>query len=331
MRFLIYGAGAVGGTIGGRLFEAGHDVTLLARGDHLRALRGDGLTLASPGDTAVLPVPAVGHPADATPAAGDVVVLAMKSQHTAAAVGELAGCAPPGVAVVCAQNGVENERVALRAFPAVYGMSVMLPATHLEPGVVVAQSVAATGLLDVGRYPAGVDATASAIADALRGATFESVARPDIMRWKYRKLVLNLANALEALCGGDGLRSPLLGRVRDEGEAVLAAAGIAVATSEEDRERRGDLLRMRPVDGRRREGGSTWQSLARGLGSVESDYLNGEIVLLGRLHGVPTPVNALLQRLATQAAAEGRPPGAIPPEDLLARLAADTPTAAEGG
>jgi 2-dehydropantoate 2-reductase len=320
MRFVIYGAGAVGGTIGGRLFEAGHDVTLLARGDHLRALRDQGLTLASPHGTAVLPIPAVEHPAEAAPEPGDAVVLAMKSQHTAAAVGELARCAPPGIAVVCAQNGVENERVALRSFPDVYGMSVMLPATHLEPGVVVAQSAAATGLLDVGRYPAGVDDNAAAIAGALAGATFESVARPDIMRWKYRKLVLNLANSLEALCGGDGRRSPLLDRVRDEGEAALAAAGIDVASSEEDRERRGDRLQMRPVDGRRRQGGSTWQSLARGLGSVESDYLNGEIVLLGRLHGVPTPVNALLQRLATEAAAGGRPPGSTSPEELLALL-----------
>src|SRR5262245_37370875 len=128
MRFMIYGAGAVGGTIGGRLFEAGHDVTLVARGDHLRAPRDEGLTLASPNGTAVLPIPAVEHPAEAAPGAGDVVVLAMKSQHTAAAVTELAACAPLGVGVVCAQNGVENERVALRSFPDVYGMSVMLPA-----------------------------------------------------------------------------------------------------------------------------------------------------------------------------------------------------------
>ena len=48
MRFIVYGAGAIGGVIGGRLFQAGHGVTLIARGDHLRALQGDGLTLATP-------------------------------------------------------------------------------------------------------------------------------------------------------------------------------------------------------------------------------------------------------------------------------------------
>lgn len=320
MRIVIYGAGAVGGVIGGRLHQAGHDVTLIARGDHLRALQRVGLTLASPADTVTLPVPAVGSPAEAEPGEGDVVVLAMKTQHTAAAVAELAQVAPPGVAVACAQNGVENERIALRSFADVYAISVMLPASHLEPGVVEASSSPVTGLLDLGRYPAGVDDTATALAAALSASTFSSQARPDIMRWKYRKLLLNLGNALEAVAGADGWSSPLAARMTAEGEAVLAAAGIDVASADEDRERRGDLLRMRPIDGRRRQGGSSWQSLARGLGTIESDYLNGEIALLGRLHGVPTPVNDLLQRLANRMAAEGRPPGSLSVDDILGQL-----------
>jgi 2-dehydropantoate 2-reductase len=86
--------------------------------------------------------------------------------------------------------------------------------------------------------------------------------------------------------------------------------------------RRGDLLRMHAIDGDRWQGGSSWQSLARGAGSIETDYLNGEIVLLGRLHGVPTPVNELLQRLAREAAAAGRPPGTMSADDVLALLPA---------
>lgn len=320
MRFVIYGAGAVGGVIGGRLHEGGHDVTLVARGDHLRALQVHGLTLRSPDAEVTLPVPAVAAPAEARPEAGDVVVLATKSHHTAAAVTELATVAPPDIAVVCAQNGVENERLALRCFSRVYAMSVMLPATHLEPGVVEASSSPVTGLLDLGRYPSGIDDTATAVAGALTAAGFVSEARPDIMRWKYRKLLLNLGNAVEAITGSLGRDNPLLARVTAEGEAVLAAAGIDCATSEEDVERRGDLVRLRPIDGRRRPGGSTWQSLARGLGSIETDYLNGEIALLGRLHGVPTPANDLLQRLAGRLAAEGRPPGSVAADEVLARL-----------
>jgi 2-dehydropantoate 2-reductase len=320
MRFVIYGAGAIGGVVGGRLFQAGQDVTLVARGDHLRALQRDGLTLASPDATVTLPVPAVGTPAEAQPTEGDVVVLAMKTQHTAAAVAELAQVAPPGVAVVCAQNGVENERLALRSFADVYAMAVMLPASHLEPGLVEASSSPVTGLLDLGRYPAGTDDTARAVAAALSAATFSSQARPDIMRWKYRKLILNLGNAVEAVTGTTGRESPLAARLAEEGEAVLRAAGIDVASADEDIERRGDLLRMRPIDGRRRQGGSSWQSLTRGVGSIESDYLNGEIVLLGRLHDVPTPVNDLLQRLARRLAVAGHPPGTLTADEVLAQL-----------
>jgi 2-dehydropantoate 2-reductase len=320
MRFIIYGAGAVGGVIGGRLFQAGHDVILVARGEHLRALQDRGLTLAAPAETVTLPVPAVGGPAEAEPAAGDVVVLAMKGQHTDAALDDLRRVAPDGVAVVCAQNGVENERRALRSFPDVYGVSVMLPATHLEPGLVLCHSAGLSGLLDLGRYPSGVDATATAVAEALSGATFSSAARADIMRWKYRKLLLNLGNAVEAVCGGDARRGPLYGLVMEEGAAALAAAGIDAVPGEEDVARRGDHLRMKPIEGVRREGGSSWQSLARGQGTIEADFLNGEIVLLGRLHGVPTPANELFQRLAVQFAAEGRPPGSLSVDEVLARL-----------
>jgi 2-dehydropantoate 2-reductase len=320
MRFIIYGAGAVGGVIGGRLFQAGQNVTLIARGEHLRALQDRGLTLAAPAETVTLAVPAVATPAEAKPVAGDVVVLAMKGQHTEAALDDLRQAAPEGLAVVCAQNGVENERKALRAFPDVYGVSVMLPATHLEPGVVLCHSAGLSGLLDVGRYPTGVDATATAVAEALSGANFSSVARDDIMRWKYRKLLLNLGNAVEAVCGAEARRGPLYGRVMEEGAAVLAAAGIDPVSGDEDRERRGELLRMKPIEGVRREGGSSWQSLARGQGSIEADYLNGEIVLLGRLHGVPAPANQLFQRLAVQFAAEGRPPGSLSVDEALALL-----------
>jgi len=322
MRFIVYGAGAIGGAIGGRLFEAGHDVTVIARGDHLLALQDDGLTLVSPDSSATLRVPAVGNPAEAGLRDGDVVIMAMKSQDTPPALAALATHAPPGIRVVCAQNGVENERVALRFFADVYAVAVMLPATHLEPGVVVAHLAPTTGLLDLGRYPEGVDTAAEEVSAALSGATFGSQARPDIMRWKYRKLILNLGNAVEAVCGPEAARStPLARMARAEGEACLQAAGIDAVSIEEDRARRGNVFELRPVPGHERRGGSSWQSLARGLGSVETDYLTGEIVLLGRLNRVPTPVNDLLQRLASRMAAEGRPPGSVAAEDVLARLA----------
>jgi 2-dehydropantoate 2-reductase len=103
-----------------------------------------------------------------------------------------------------------------------------------------------------------------------------------------------------------------------EGAAALAAAGIDVASSQEDRERRGDALQLSPTASGEWQGGSSWQSLARGAGSIEAEFLNGEIVLVGGLFGVPTPVNALLQRLALRAALDGAPPGSWRIEDLSA-------------
>src|SRR5262249_12900429 len=152
----------------------------------------------------------------------------------------------------------------------------------------------------LGRCPAGVDATADRIAAALHDAQFECEPRPDIMRWKYRKLLKNLSNVPNALCGAD---APVdVGRAATaEGKVVLAAAGIDVASGAEDVERRGNAFQFGSsglTTTSTISGSSTWQSLARGTGHVEADYLNGEIVLLGRLHGVPTPVNETLRQLA---------------------------------
>ena len=77
----------------------------------------------------------------------------MKSQDTIAACEALDACAPPDIAVACFQNGVENERVVLRHFAGTYAVCVMSPTSHIEPGVVIAQSAPVSGLLDIGCYP----------------------------------------------------------------------------------------------------------------------------------------------------------------------------------
>jgi 2-dehydropantoate 2-reductase len=264
-------------------------------------------------------VPVVEGPASIEVAGDDVVLLAMKSQDTVTALEALRPSAPPSVPVVCLQNGVDNERAALRLFPNVYGVCVMCPCSHLEPGVVEASSSPIPGLLDVGRYPAGTDSTSEAIAAAFKRASFESVDRPDIMRWKYRKLLMNLANAIEAVCQPP-VDADFRRRVIDEGAACLRAAGIECVSEAEDAERRGGLLKIQPVAGQLRPGGSSWQSLERKAGSIESDYLNGEIVLLGRIHGVATPANELLQEVAVEMALSGAGPRSRPMEELQRRL-----------
>ncbi len=319
MRYVIYGAGAVGGVIGGCLAHHGHDVALLARGEHLAALQARGLELQTPELTVTLPIPAAANPAALPVSDGDVVILATKSQDTLGAVEQVAAVAPD-VPIVCAQNGVDNERVALRRLPRVYGMSVFLPATHLAPGVVQANGAPAIGILDLGCYPEGTDDLCNRIAADLTTAGFSSRPDPAIMRHKYAKLLLNLANAIEA-AGGDAARqSDLVARAQAEAHRCFEAAGIDVAPPEEAQRRREGVLGLRPVNGQRRQGGSSWQSLARGTGRIETDYLNGEIVLLGRLHGIPTPVNEMLQRVANRLAREQQPPGSLTTDQLLAEL-----------
>lgn len=320
MRFIVYGAGAIGGVIAARLYQAGHEVRLIARGAHFAAIQRSGLRLETPTETAILPIPAVDHPDAVEWTGDDVVLLAMKGQDTLEAVRALASAAPPTTPIVCAQNGVENERTALRWFARVYGVCVMFPASHLEPGVVQAFSTPVTGLLDLGRWPRETDDITEAIAAAFTAATFSSRAIPDIARWKYAKLLSNLGNACEAICGPSARRGALSEMARREGEACLRAAGIDFAGEAEDAERRGNLVNRQPIAGRARGGSSTWQSLERRAGSIETDYLNGEIALLGRLHGVPTPLNALLCRLANELARAGVPPRRMSAEDVLTML-----------
>ncbi|WP_338701710.1 2-dehydropantoate 2-reductase N-terminal domain-containing protein [Streptomyces sp. Q6] len=328
MRYVIIGAGAVGGAIGGRLAQSGQDVVLVARGAQYEALREHGLVLRTPdGEHTHRPPVVDGPEALGELRADDVLVLCVKTQDSAAALAAWGprpvaggGTAAGRLPLVCAQNGVESERLALRTFQRVYAMCVWLPAEFVEPGVVRADGTPLTGILHLGRYPSGSDDTAHAVAADLAKSHFEAPVADDVMRWKYAKLLANLANAIEALSGvltsEEGIA--LFRRARAEGEAVLGAAGIAYTSRDEEKSTRADKIRFEPFDGSPRGGGSSWQSLRRGAGSIEADYLNGEIALLGRLHGVPTPVNDVLQELADDAARRGRPAGALSVAELVA-------------
>ena len=321
MRYVIYGAGAVGGVIGGRLHAAGSEVVLVARGAHLEALQRDGLHLLTPEGEEHHAIRAIGVPGDIDLAEDDVVLLTMKGQDTVAALDDLRASAPQAIAVVCAQNGVANERAAIRRFPNVYGMCVWLPGVFLTPGVVVQHAAPIAGSLDVGRYPEGDDDRAAAIAKDLTNARFASKSDPKIMAAKYRKLLSNLGNALDAICA-DGFGSALYHRAQEEAEAVFTAAGIEVQPREEAQLRH---VTLKEVAGHEWAGSSSRQSLARGTGTIEVDYLNGEIVLLGRLHGVPTPVNELLQREANAAARAGVRPGSVSIAEIESKLRSLSP------
>ena len=100
--------------------------------------RAEGLRLKhpNPDTTETLPIPAVAHPSEITFREDDVVLLTMKSQDTSAALEDLRIAAGDEIPVICLQNGVENERIALRRFRNVYGVLVIMPANYVEPGIV---------------------------------------------------------------------------------------------------------------------------------------------------------------------------------------------------
>jgi 2-dehydropantoate 2-reductase len=319
VKFVVYGAGAVGGVLAAGLHTAGDDVVCIARGAHLEAVQRDGLRVDTPDGSTVVPVRAVGHPSEIDFTPEHAVLLAMKSQDTEAALDALVDCAPADIAVACVQNGVANEPRALGSFANVYGVVVMVPAAHLEPGVVAGYSAPWRGVLDVGRYPSGTDAVAVEISAAFERAGFSSVAQPEIMEWKYRKLLGNLGNIVEALV----VREPSAGELRifltREATAVLHVAGIRYVSSERDHERRDGFVNPQSIAGFPRSGGSTWQSVARGLPTLETPYLNGEIVRLGLEHGVRTPLNAVCCELADEAVRDGLGTNSIPATEFWTR------------
>jgi 2-dehydropantoate 2-reductase len=320
VRFVILGAGAVGGVVGARLSQHGHDVALIARGEHGRAIASDGLTLESPGDRITLRLPVAADPSGVDWGPDDVILLATKSQDTAGALASLTTAGVDrGTPIACLQNGVGNEPRAQEHFSRVYGVPVMMPSLHLEPGVVDAFSYPISGLLDVGCWPSGTDEVAVEVSRAFASSTFDSHPVDDVARWKYNKLLMNLGNAVEALCGPAAWGGELWSESRAEGRAAFDAAGIAYASEEEEAARRGDLLRWGPIDGRKRPGGSTWQSVATGR-PVETGDLNGEIVRIGERVGVPTPVNALLVGAVDEMVANRTTPGSVDEASLVARL-----------
>lgn len=316
MRHIIYGAGGIGGAIGGHLFHRGHDVVLICRGEQTTAIQRRGLTLKTPLETLQLPIRAVGHPRELVFTKDDVVLLTMKSQDTAKALHDLQQAGGADAAIICCQNGVDNERMAARCFARVYGMVVWMPTTYLEPGVVLHNAAPVGGILDAGCYPHGVDPLITQVTADISAAGFSAKPDPQIMRWKYTKLLSNLRNALQAICGLEAAGGDVARATRQEALACYKAAGIEFVPEDEMRERVQKEITMGKIEGQPRSGGSTWQSLVRGQSSIEVDYLNGEIVLLGKLYGVPTPYNQLLQRVSNDMARTGQKPGSITVEEL---------------
>jgi 2-dehydropantoate 2-reductase len=335
VRYIIIGAGAIGGGIGARLHQAGHAVTLVARGDHLQALQRDGIRLRTPEEDVTLAVPAVGGPADLELRPDDVLVLATKTHQAQAALAEWCDVQVDGdpagerLPVLTALNGVASEALASRYFARVYGVCVWMWAAHLTPGEVILEGLPASGMFHIGRVPAALaDDRDRQFLEGVRDdwdpARLTTRLPADVMHWKYRKLLSNVGNAVQALLGQQPGMEAIVRAAQAEGRAVLDDAGIGYTSDEEEQAARAVSFTVHPVPGVPEFlGGSTWQSLTRGTGNVETDYLNGELAMIARQHGGSAPMNVRLASLVRQAAKHGTPPGAMSVAELAAHLGLD--------
>ena len=141
------------------------------------------------------------------------------------------------------------------------------------------------------------------------------------MAAKATKMIGNLGNAFGAITDGREDTTGFMRAVRAEGEAAFQAAGVKWEPRESFDARVNEARGTTTLAPGERNLGSTWQSLMRGAPSLETDYLNGEIVRLGRAYGVPTPRNRVLQAVASKLHVSGARPGAVTVAELEAMAA----------
>lgn len=320
MRVVVIGAGAIGGAMASQLHEAELEVLLVARGANYDVIAKDGLTVVTPDRVTVSKLDVVNGVRSLRLRDDDVVLLCTKSQDTQSVIEELSGIAASTLPVFCAQNGVSNERVVGENFENTFGICVMSPGSHLEPGRVEVFASPTIGVLDVGRWPRGDDVLAEEVSRLLRDAGYASMATGEIETLKWGKLLANVLNALEVLCGSGESNDVITEWIHDEAVACASAVGIDVSRAEALTNERSALLTYHSIAGARRVGSSSWQSVLRGTGTIETDYLNGEIVALGVQYGVDTPVNELLRTRANEMVRRRDPPGSVDIAKLHAAL-----------
>ena len=293
MRILVMGAGALGGYFGARLQAAGHDVTYVARGAHLAALRAEGLRLESPrGDLHLPEVRAVEDPAAAPEP--DIVLFTVKNYDLEAAARALAPVLPAHAMVVTCQNGVSApDRLA-----AVIGAQPVVPGVARIPGEVAAPGVIRhTGVLDVLSF-AETDGRLSERVAAFRDALAEAGTRPtvpenilhDLWLKFVSQSVLASMTALTRLDMGPLRRDPAARQLFFDAMQETSAVGRAVVP-----DLPGDIVdtawswvEQLPETMH----ASMLDDLLRGK-PLENDWLSGDVVRLGREAGVPTPIHAV--------------------------------------
>jgi 2-dehydropantoate 2-reductase len=312
MKILVLGTGGVGGYFGGRLAAAGADVTFVARGRHLRALKENGLRVESGlGNLHLKPVRATDDPAEAGVA--DVVMIAVKLWDTESAAQAAAPAVGPETAVVSFQNGVDAVEILTRTFGAarVMGGVAHIAAFIESPGVIRHNGTLARltfGELDGSRSP-----RAERLLAACQAAGFDTVLSDNVQRVIWEKFVfivgLSGLTTLTRLPIGpireEPLTRALLADVMREAAAVGRAKGVELPGDTAERQVAfADTLPHGMI-------ASMLGDLRRG-NRLELPWLTGAVVRLGRELGVATPANAFVYA-ALKLHAEGRHPDAGEP------------------
>jgi len=289
------GAGAVGGYFGALLHRGGLDVTLIARGRHLEAIKAHGLRIKSTQGDLTVPAKAVGDPRAVGPV--DLILFCVKSYDTESAARQCLPIVQESTAILCLQNGVDNEeKIAMVAGgEKVLGGVAYIGAGVSEPGVVVHT---AEGRIVFGEMRGGVSERVRRLEQIFRDAGFPAEVSSNIQAILWGKLCWNAAfNALNTLVGGDVrvlVERPetrtLARQVMEEVRAVANANNVPLSADLAER-----LLTWTDTAAGAMKT-STRQDLEAGK-RLEVEALNGAVVRKGEAAGVPTPFNFALYAL----------------------------------
>ncbi|MBM3561090.1 MAG: 2-dehydropantoate 2-reductase, partial [Alphaproteobacteria bacterium] len=289
MKIVVFGAGGIGGYFGGRLAASGADVTFIARGAHLAAMRANGLKVESALGNIDINVNATDDPASVGPA--DYVLYCVKMydiESSAVLAKPLVG---PGTAVVTTQNGVDaRERLApILGASHVMGGVAQISATIAAPGVIrhVGQ-LARLVFGDVG----GVSPRAKALEEACKKAGIDALATDKIDVEIWRKFVFlasvaglsSMTRQPMGVVNADPDLSALLADAVAEIVAVARAKGIDLPIDATELVTK--MIGAMPPQAKP----SMLQDLERG-NRIEVAGLSGKVAVLGRELGVPTPVH----------------------------------------
>ncbi|HEY8553530.1 MAG TPA: 2-dehydropantoate 2-reductase [Burkholderiales bacterium] len=309
MRVLVFGTGGVGGYFGGRLAASGVDVTFVARGEHLRAMRSQGLRVESGlGNLLLQPVQAT----DTLAGAGtfDYVLVGVKLWDTEAAAEAIAPAVGPDTTVISFQNGVDAVDVLTRRYgrERVMGGLAHIAAFIEAPGVI--RHNGTLQRLTFGELDGSRSARGERLYEACRKAGIETVLSDNIQRAIWEKFVfivgLSAMTALTRLPIGPIREEPLtrglLADVMREADAVARARGIDLGPDSVERQLAFmDTLPATMI-------ASMLGDLRRG-NRLELPWLSGAVVRLGESLGVPTPANRFVCAALTLHA-NGRHPAA---------------------